>query len=79
MGYIHKNYDILGKNFRTYYWIYWLKIVGYICQNYAIQWSIGFIRQKLRNVLGKMMGYKRQKRRGYICKTMEFIQKDNGI
>ena len=31
--------------------------MGYICQNYGIYLSIGYIRQKLRDFLGKIMGY----------------------
>ena len=36
MGYIRKDYDILGKHLGIFYGIYLLKIVGYICQNYVI-------------------------------------------
>ena len=35
--------------------------MGYIWQKYWIYWSIGYIKQKLRDVLGKIMGYKGQK------------------
>ena len=31
--------------------------MGYIFQNYGINWSIGYIKQKVRDVLGKIMGY----------------------
>ena len=31
--------------------------MGYILQNYGIYWSIGYIKQKLRDVLGNFMGY----------------------
>ena len=31
--------------------------MGYIFQNYGIYWSIGYIKQKLRDVLGKIKGY----------------------
>ena len=41
MGYICKKYRIFSENYRIYYGIYWLKIVGYIWQNYGIYWSIG--------------------------------------
>ena len=58
MGYIRqKLWDILGKNNEIYYWIYLLKIVGYIWQNYGIYWSIGYIKQNLREILGKIKGY----------------------
>ena len=52
-----KVWDILGKNYGIYYGINLLKIVGYILQNYGINWSIGYILQTLRDVLGKIMGY----------------------
>ena len=39
------------------YGIYWIKIVGYIWQNYGIYWSIGYIKIKLRDIIGKIMGY----------------------
>ena len=62
MGYIwQKLWDILGKNYGIYYEIYWLKIVEYILQNYKIYWSIGYIKIKLRDGLGKIMGYIGQK------------------
>ena len=35
--------------------------MGYIWQNYGIYWYIGYILQKLRDVLGKIMGYTLQK------------------
>ena len=37
--------------------MYSVKTMGYILQNYGIYLSIGYIKQKLRNVLGKIMGY----------------------
>ena len=37
--------------------IYSAKAMGYIWQNYGIYWSIGYILQKLTDVLGKIMGY----------------------
>ena len=52
--YSPKVWDILGKNYGIYYGIYWLKIGGYILQNYGIYWSFGYIKQKLRNVLGNI-------------------------
>ena len=62
IGYIRpKVWDILGKHYGIYYGIYWLKIVGYICQNYGIYWSIGYIKQKLRDVFGKILGYRKLK------------------
>ena len=52
VGYIGpKVWDILGKNYGIYYGIYWFQIDGYILQNYGIYWPIGYIKQKLRNVL----------------------------
>ena len=72
-------WDILVKNC----WVY-LSLLGDIVVHWIYQ-------EKLRNVLVKIMGYKTQKlcdilwgifdkkRRGYICKTMGFIQKDYGI
>ena len=68
MGYsCQKLWDILGKNYGIDYGIYWLKIVGYICQNSEIYWSIGYIKLKLRDGLGrygiyrgKFMGYTNQ-------------------
>ena len=58
MGYIRqKLWDILGKNYEMYYGIYLLKIVGYIWQNYGIYWSIGYIKQNQREILGKIKGY----------------------
>ena len=56
----------MGKNYGIYCGIYWLKIVGSIWQNYGIYWSIGYIKQKLRDVLGKIMGYKGQKLRDIL-------------
>ena len=54
MGYIRqKLWDILDQS----YGIYWLIIVGYIWQKYGIYWSIKYIKQKLRDTLGKIMGY----------------------
>ena len=92
MGYIWpKVWDILGKNYGIYYGKYLLKIVGYILQNYVINLSIGYSKPKLRNVLVKILGYRKVKLwdilwdifdknlKEYICKTMGFIQKNYGI
>ena len=47
MGYIRQQlWDILGQN----YGIYGFIIVGYIWQNYGIYWSIGYIKQKVRDI-----------------------------
>ena len=51
--------------------------MGYIFQNYGINWSIGYIKQKVRDVLGKIMGYT-GKNYGiyykiYLSKDMGFI------
>ena len=54
--YSEKLWDILGKKCGLYYGIYGLKIVGYIWQNYGIYCNIGYIKQKLRDILGKIMG-----------------------
>ena len=65
--------------------------MGYILQNYGIYWSIGYIKQKLRNILGKILGYRKLKLwdiiwdifdknlMGYIFKAMGFIQKNYGL
>ena len=45
MGYI-------GKKLR-----YICKTMGNIRKNYGLYWSVGYIRQKLRDILGKIMGY----------------------
>ena len=37
--------------------IYWFKIFEYIWQNFGIYWSIGYINQKLWDILGKILGY----------------------
>ena len=37
------------------------KTMGYIWQKYGVYWSNGYIKQKLRDVLGKIMGYTRKK------------------
>ena len=57
--------------------MYSVKTMGYILQNYGIYLSIGYIKQKLRNVLGKIMGYT-GKNYGiyygiYLSKAMGFI------
>ena len=56
-----------------FYGIYWLNIVGYIWQNYGICCSIGYIKQKLRDVLCKIMGYIGQTLRDIFGKTMGYI------
>ena len=61
-----------GKNYWIYYGIYWLTIIGYICHNYGIQWSVGYIKQKLRNLLG-IMGYIGQTLWDILGKTMGYI------
>ena len=50
MGYICKNYGI-----------YLEKLWDILGKNDGINWSIGYIKRKLRDVLGKIMGYIRQK------------------
>ena len=35
--------------------------MGNIRKNYGLYWSVGYIRQKLRDILSKIMGYIRQK------------------
>ena len=58
MGYIRQNlWDILGKDYRKYYGLYWFKIVEYILQKFGIYWSIGYINHKLRDILSKIVGY----------------------
>ena len=61
MGYICKKmgynrlkvWDILVQNFGINYGICWLKIVGYILENYGILWSIGYIKRTVKDILGK--------------------------
>ena len=52
-------------------------LVRYIWQNYGIYLSIGYIKQKLRDVLGKIMGYTMgyiiQNLRGILGKTMGYV------
>ena len=51
MGYIRqKLWDILGQNYGIYFGIYWFKIVGYIWKNNGIYWSIGYNKQKVRDI-----------------------------
>ena len=58
MGYIRqKQWYILGKHYGLFYGKYWLKFVGYIWQNYRIYWSIGYIKQKFKDILDTIMGY----------------------
>ena len=40
---------------------YICKTMGNIRKNYGLFWSVEYIRQKLRDILGKIMGYIRQK------------------
>ena len=62
MGYIRQKLGLIfGKNYGKYYGIYWFKIVQYIWQNFGIYWSIEYINQKLCDILGKIVGYVRQK------------------
>ena len=58
MGYIWQN---LRDLFSQKYGIYLAKTLGYIWQNYGIYWSMGYIKIKLRDILGKIMGYIGQK------------------
>ena len=55
--YLPKVWDILGNNYGIYYGIFWLKMVAYIFQYYGIYWSFGYIKQKLWDILGKIVGY----------------------
>ena len=73
MGYIRqKQWYILGKHYGLFYGKYWLKFVGYIWQNYRIYWSIGYIKQKVKDILGKIMGY--------ICqKLWDIYDKNKGV
>ena len=69
MGYIEQTlWDIFDKGYGIY------------LESYGIYWSIGYIKQKLRDGLGKILGYRKLKLwdilwdifdknlRGYICK-----------
>ena len=61
MGYIGQQlWDIFSQNNQKYYGIYWLKIVGYICKTMEY-WLFGYIKQKPRDILDKIMGYIGQK------------------
>ena len=57
-------WDIFAKNYGIYsvksmgyngpkFWDMLVKIVGYILENYGIFWSIGYIKRKVRDILGK--------------------------
>ena len=55
VGYnLKKLWVILGKNYGLYYWIYWLKIVGYIWQNYKIYRSTRYVDQNVRDIVAKL-------------------------
>ena len=91
MGYIRQKLGLIfGKNYGKYYGIYWFKIVQYIWQNFGIYWSIEYINQKLCDILGKIVGYVRQKvgiyygiyllkAMGYICQKLWVYWVNYGI
>ena len=74
MGYIRlKVWDILGKNYRIYYGIYWLKLVGYIWKmwNILVYWKYkvkdkGYIKQNNGIYRSKFIVYTM----GYICQQL---------
>ena len=74
IGYIWlKVWDILGKNYRIYYGIYCLKLVGYIWKiwNILVYWKYkvkdkGYIKQNNGIYRAKFIGYTM----GYICQQL---------
>ena len=73
MGYIrHIVWDIFAK-ITAYIWKIW-EIFG---KNYGIYWSIGYIKPKLRDILGKIMEYIRLKLWDILCDI--FDKKPSGI
>ena len=84
MIYSAKLWDILGKNYWTYYGMYWYKIVGYICKtmgliqkenkiildkNYGIYWA---------KTIGNTMGYIWQNYEIYFIKYGIYLAKTMG-